>query len=110
MVGRGEEARAELPVRGEADAIAGAAERLGDRGDDPDLAGPVEVAEPLCRGRAALGRLERPAGRDAGLDLGRGDDLAGAPGTLRVEGHELDEADDHAPAAPEIGEVLDLVV
>ena len=110
LVGR-EQARAELAVGGQADAVAVAAEGLGDARDHADRAVAVEVAPPVRRGRAA-GRelLERVHGGDAADDLVLADDRPAGPPARGVERHELDEAHLDAVLAAERGEVDDLVV
>ena len=88
----GEQARAELPVGGQADPVAVAAERLGHARDHADGAAAVEVA-PAVGGRRAAGRdlLERVHRVDAGDDLVLADDLVGVPAAAGVERHPLDE-------------------
>ena len=110
----GEEAVPELPVGGDADAIAAAAERLGDARDHPHVALAVGVLEPLGRldvaragDRLALQREDRVDGVE---DLASGDDAIHRPLPLRVERHELDEADADATGTPVRREVDDLVV
>ena len=108
---RGEQARAELPLGGEAHPVAVAAERFGHRRDHADAARPVEIAEPVCRRRAASGQLlERVDGVDRLDDLVLTDDLVVHPVTVGVERHELDEAHLDAAAAAVVGERDDLVV
>ena len=63
--GDGEEAGVEPPVGGEAGAGAVAAERLGDRGDDADLAGAVLVAPALRHLAPVVRRPPAPAGISA---------------------------------------------
>src|SRR5262245_23674172 len=70
-----EEARPELAVRGQAEAIAGGAERLGDRVDEPDLARSVGEAEATGGRRGLRGDLvERPVLLDQRADLCPGED------------------------------------
>src|SRR5919198_2126960 len=65
-----EEAGTELAVGGQADPVAGRAERLRDGIDEPDLAGAVGEAEAAGRGRRFRGHLlERPALLDQRPDL-----------------------------------------
>src|SRR5207237_8759338 len=73
----GEEARAQLAVRGDADPVARGAERLRDRVHEAELALPVRERESL-RGRGGLRRQleERPVlGLDERTDLGPGQHL-----------------------------------
>ena len=105
---QGEQAGAQLPLRGHADAVALLAERLGDAGDDADVADAVGVAEPLGRldmlGVAGTGdrqMFEREHGVDAFEDLASRHDLFGNPAAVGVERHELNEA--HTDAALDSG-------
>ena len=76
-LGRGEQARAELALGGQAHAVAVAAERLGDRRDHADRATAVEVPPAVGRRRAARRHLlQREHGVDRGDDLVLADDLA----------------------------------
>jgi uncharacterized protein YjbJ (UPF0337 family) len=105
-----EEAGAELTVGGESNAVARRAERLRDRIDEPDLAVPVGERV-TARGRRRLRRQldERPVlGLDQRSDLGAGQHLVVAPALVRVERHELDEADDVRLASRERGEARHL--
>mmetsp|Transcript_11889 Transcript_11889/g.31423 ORF Transcript_11889/g.31423 Transcript_11889/m.31423 type:complete len:310 (+) Transcript_11889:188-1117(+) len=93
-----EEAVSELPVRGQADAVAAAAEGVGHAGDDADAAAPARDPPEV---RHVVGGVRRLAvHRDAarlGVSLHHGDDLClrdelvRAPPVL-VERHELQEA------------------
>src|SRR5215218_11367934 len=81
-----EEARAERPLGGEPDPVAVAAERLGDGGDEADLAAPV--GEPVApRGAVALAaqRLEFVLGLDDRRELGARQDLRHVPVLVGVE-------------------------
>src|ERR671937_1269829 len=106
-----EETGPKLAVGGEADPVAGRAERLGDRIDEADLAGAVGEAE-AARGRRRRRRQldERPALLDQGPDLAAGQDAVLAPDLVGVERHELDEADDVRLAARELGESRHLLL
>src|SRR5690606_8097308 len=101
----GKEAVADLAVRGEADAVALAAEGTADGGNDAELA---PVGEHVLPGRiagvVALGK-ERPHLPGPGQQLVHGYHQVPAPGAVAVEGHELDEAHLKAPlpAPPEKG-------
>src|SRR3954470_15645120 len=93
-----EQARAQLPLRGHADAVALLAERFGHARDHPDVADAVGVAEPLRRLHVlAVVRtgdrevLQREHRVDALEDLVSRHDLVEAPLSVGVEGHELDE-------------------
>src|SRR5205085_2929644 len=100
-----EQAGSQLPVRGQTDAVAGRAERLGDRVDEADLAGAVGEAE-APRGRRRLRRqlLERPTLLDQRPDLAAGQDVVVLPGLVGVHGHELDEAAYVGLATRELGQ------
>ena len=109
----GEQAVAEGAVGGEAYAVAGAAEVVGDAGDDTDLA--VAVGEPIAVGRrrvvvARADGLEGEDGADARDDLVGGHHVRALPGVGGVQRHVLDEADRAASGAGEGREVDDLVV
>src|SRR5690606_29943880 len=91
-----EQAVAELALGREPHAVARAAERLRDTGDDTDLAAAVAVAEPGGRGARALDGLEREHRADPLDDLFERHDGVVAPRLVRVERHELDEAHDDA--------------
>src|SRR5439155_22421695 len=91
----GEGACAQLAVGSQADAVAARAERLRDWVDEADLARAVGKPEPAGRRRGLRRDLdERPALLDQRADLRSGEDVVAAPGLVRVERHELDEADD----------------
>src|ERR671933_972847 len=101
----GEQARAQAPVRGQADAVAVAAERLADGVDEADPA--LAVGEAVhARGGVGLARLglERIHGGDRRADLLAGEDAVGRPAVVGVERHELDEADLVRVLARELGE------
>ena len=99
---RGEQAGADLPVGGQAGAVAVPAEGSGDGCDDPDAAarmlhseGPAGCHVPLLRRgcaaflRGAGSEVEMPA--EHAQDLVGGDDVLGPPRTRRAERHALDE-------------------
>ena len=94
-LGAGEQARADLAVGGEPGAVAGAAERPGDRGDHADH-GRAAVDQPaLGGGAAALGRVRgerRSAARSVCRISPGGDHLGALPAVLGVQRHLLDEA------------------
>ena len=99
-------------VGGEPEAVAGAAEGLGDARDESDLAHAVGEAEALggCR---HWRRRPAPSGQRAEMRS-----KTSRPGTSRprsqsslgIKRHELDEAHDASRVACERGEVEDLVV
>ena len=105
-----EQARAQLAVGGEPDPVAARAERFRHRVHEADLARAVGEAE-AARSRRRLCRylLERPALLDQGADLAAGQHFVLAPDFVRVERHELDEADDVRLAARELGERRNLL-
>src|ERR1700745_1567428 len=89
-----------------------AAERLSHWGDEADFAR-RDVGKPiLARGLAALvGNLdERPAGVDALVDFGGGDDKATSPMAVGIEGHEFDKAHNDAGFTGVGSESFDFVV
>ena len=102
----GEQARAQAAVGGDADAVAVAAERLGDGVDEADPA----------RGRRRSGRRARSRAGSRGsgssgwtacdqrADLRAGQHLVGRPRAVGVERHELDEAHLVGVLARELGE------
>src|SRR6478672_2868383 len=101
----GEQAGVELALGRQAGPCAVAAEGAGDRGDDADLAGAVDVAEAvgdLAR-VARRDRLQRPAGRQPVEQLLGGHDVVQAPAVGGADVHELDEAQDDAGAAERLG-------
>ena len=104
-----EEAGVELSVRRDPRARAVAAEGLGHRGDDADLARAVEVAVALGDLAAVRGldRLERELGADRGDDLGGRYDVVHPPAVRRADVHELDEANGVAGSAEAAGDVED---
>src|SRR3954454_10809383 len=107
--GRGEQACPELAVRGDAHAVAVAAERLRHGWDHADGAAAVEVAPSVGRGRAPrLHLLERKHVVDPGDDLVLSDDLLVDPVTAGVERHVLDVPHLHVAFATEPGKVDDL--
>src|SRR5918996_1453505 len=105
-----EEARPQLAVGGQADAIARAAERPRHRRDDAHLAPTVEVGEALGGLVAPADRLDRVEHLDGRQDLLLADDGVRPPALVGVERHPLDEAHDDAPLPPERRQVDDLVV
>ena len=97
-----EQAGTELTVRSQAHAITVPAERLGDRGHDPDHPGSVEEPPPVRRRSTAGGYLlERVLGMDGTDDLVLADHLGAIPATLGIERHELDEANLDSALTPE---------
>src|SRR5687768_6662232 len=73
----GEEAGAELAVRGQADSVTARAEGLGDRVDETDLTVSVGEAEALGGGRRLRGELDERSvlGFDQRADLAAGEHL-----------------------------------
>src|SRR6476469_1210315 len=107
-----EQAGVELALGRQAGPCAVAAEGAGDRGDDADLAGAVDVAEAvgdLAR-VARRDRLQRPAGRQPVEQLLGGHDVVQAPAVGGADVHELAEAKDDAGAAEAPGHVHDRAV
>ncbi len=104
---RCEQARIELAFGGEPGAGAVAAERLGDRGDESDLARAVVEAPALGNLAAVIfrDRVNRPARLDARDELARRNHHVGAPGIAVTDVHELDEAYDHRHPAEALDEV-----
>src|SRR6188472_37200 len=103
-----EQAGVELSLRGDPRPRAVAAERLGDRRDDPDLPRSVAVAIPL-RDLAAVGRLdglEREHGVDPLHDLGGRHDVVEPPPVRRADVHVLDEPQ-CVPGAAEVARHVD---
>src|SRR5450756_2427710 len=94
----GEQAGIEHALGGDAGAGAGAAERLGHRGDDADFAGAVAVAPALGDFARVIGidRVERQVRTDHADDLARRNHVVHAPAVGRAHVHELDEAQDVA--------------
>jgi selenocysteine-specific elongation factor len=93
-LGAGEQAVADLPVGGEPDPVARAAERPGDRSDHADPGGAAVHEEGLGGGGAALPSGIVGQGELAGQrleDLARRDHLGALPAVLGVERHLLDE-------------------
>src|SRR5882672_7329109 len=93
-----QQAPAEMPVGREARPVAGAAERFGHRGDDPDLS-PERAAVPLERvvdqRRAGAGvvqasRLEPELLLEPGADAGGGEHLQLLAPAVSLEWHILD--------------------
>src|SRR5580704_18684627 len=100
-----EQARAQVAVGRQANAVTIAAERLGHRVYEADLA--VAVREPVdAGGRVGLAwlGLERIDGVDRVADLGSGQHLILIPGVVGIEWHELDEANLVRGPASELGE------
>jgi hypothetical protein len=119
VIGVGEKAGAEAAVGGNANAAAMAAEGMRDGCDNADLAD--SVAESVAFGGLAEGvggEFDEACGCGAGgtpgveacKDLVQGDYGFGCPGFIFFQWHELDEADDDALAAGELGEGFDLRV
>ncbi len=108
----GEQACEELSLRRQASTCAVAAERLGDRGDHPDLGAAVAVA-PAIRDLAAIRGLDRGdaelriEGRD---DLGGRHDVVEAPAVRVPDVHVLDEPKRLAAVLEEGRHRHDLVV
>ena len=100
-----EKARSKLPLGRHADPVAGGAKRLRDGVHEADLAGAVREAEPPRGRRGLRGDLdERPVLLDQGSDLLACEHLVGIPALVRVERHELDEANDVGLPAGELRE------
>ena len=106
-----EQAGAQLALGGHADAVAVAAERLGDGGDEADLALPVGEA-PAARRAVALAAdgLERIRRVDQPPISALGSTRSRVHVAVGVERHELDEADLVRVLAGELGEAHDLVL
>jgi hypothetical protein len=104
-----EQAGPQHALGGDADAVAVAAERLRDGGDEADLALAVGEA-PAAGGRVllALERLERVSRVDQRPDLLIRQHAVAIPLLVGVERHELDEAHLVRLRARELGEAHDL--
>src|SRR5207249_8775788 len=88
-----EQTGAELSVRGDADAVAVAAEGLADARDHPDAPGrAVGEAEDTRRLRAVVDGDQRVDPIDRREHLLRRDDAVAAPALLRIERHDRGEA------------------
>src|ERR1700738_1321412 len=96
-----EKTGAQLAVSGQADPGAMAAEGLRHRSDQADLARRAVGEAVLTRGFAPLVRdlLERPPCMNTFVHFRRGHDEAARPMAISVEGHEFDEAHNHAALA-----------
>src|SRR6478609_7188807 len=94
MAPHGEEAGEEAALGREARAGAGAAERLGDRGDDAEFAAAVAVAPALgdLATVVRLGRLDAKGGVECRDDLGSRNDVVEPPDVRVADIHVLDEA------------------
>ena len=106
VVALGKQAGADLAVRCDANAAAVSAERLRDRGDDADLAYAIVEGKSLRRLAGGV-RRELDQGTEciqASDDLVHRNNGFRLPAAVFFEGHPLDEADDDAFAAGELGE------
>jgi hypothetical protein len=95
-LGAGEQAVADLAVRGQPDAIARAAEWPRDRADGADAAGAAVDQERLSWGGPPAARVVRGQGvrgGQPGEDLVGGDHVGAPPAVLGVQRHLLDEAE-----------------
>jgi len=112
VVDLGEEAGADFAVGGEADTAAGAAEGLGDGGDDANFAAAIGKAVAAggltCFARRQLDQRQDTA--DAGDDLLERDHDFRGPEAAFFQRHELNEADGDIFVAGEMGKAFDLVV
>src|ERR1051325_6220385 len=94
MLSDAEKAGADLAVRGQSQAIAMAAERLADRGDDAELASTVGEGPTFGGGRWIFRchRTQIEGGLEAGQHLAARHDHFLEPGAGGIKRHELDEA------------------
>ena len=101
-----------MPFGGEPDPIANFAEGIADGRDDADAALAAIAKFESGSGRRPLirHRLERKLTVDGFDDVAARDHGVHRPDAIRVERHELDEADFIPLAAREFGEIDDLVV
>lgn len=112
-LGGAEEARADLPVGGEAEAAARAAERAADGRDEADAPGEA-VGE--SEGAGGAGGIVVIAGDERGASLHRGprlgstDPLGRVPCVTGIQGHVLDEPHLDRVTAGQRGQVRRLVV
>src|SRR4029453_17931538 len=99
-------------LRGQARTRAAAAERIRDRGDEPDLAG--AVVERVALGDSAVlvlpDGMQRPARADPLEELARGHDAIEAPVIAIADVHVLDEAHDDPGAAEALDQIEHRVV
>ena len=107
-----EQAGEELAFGGQPQTRAVAAERLGDGGDDPDLAGTVEEAPALghLTGIVRIDRGQRMHGVDARDDVAAGQHFFHAPAVAGTHVHVFDEAQDVSSAAEMLDHGQDLAV
>lgn len=108
----GEQASANLSVRGEPDAAAGAAERLGDRSYNSDFSDPV-VEGVTAGGLAGIGGRQSndwPKCLELAEDLSQRHHRLPCPFAALAQGHEFDESYGHTLLAREVGEFDDLMI
>src|ERR1700681_139611 len=108
----GEQAGIDLAGGAQARARAVAAERLGNRGNDPNLAATV-VERVAARYLAAIGRVERgqrPARTDAFQKLLRWHDALAIPVIAVADIHVLNKAHDNAGGAKVLDQIEHLVI
>src|SRR5215218_2546688 len=112
VAGGGEQAGVELALGRQPRPGAGAAERLGHRGDHPELARAVAVAPAAGDLAGVVGpdRLERELGVDAADHLGGRHDFLEPPAVGGADVHVLDEARDQPALAGEAGHLDQAVV
>ncbi len=112
MVVLTEKAGTQLPIGGQADARAVAAERLRHRSDQADLPRRAIGEAVLTRRFAALVRdlLQRPQGVNALVYLRRGHDHIAVPVPVGIQRHELDKTHNHAALARKTRKGFDFVV
>src|SRR5215469_15246177 len=112
VVTLGKETRADLAVGCEADAAAVSAEGPRNGRDDAYFANAiVECKSPRCLAGGVLRKFhERTVCVEPGNKFVHANNRFGTPAAVLFERHELNEADDYALAAGELGELLNLVV
>jgi autotransporter-associated beta strand protein len=112
VFGDAEEAGADFAVGGQAEAVAMAAERFADGGDDADFAAAIRESPALgSRGWVVrINRLETEAGLEAGQKFMAGDDHFFEPGARGIEGHEFDEAQAQFALASKLGEGFNFMI
>src|SRR6266850_4291943 len=107
-----EKTGAKFSIGSQTDARAVAAERLRDGCDEADFAGSAVRETVFARGFAALVRNlhQRPAGVNAFVNFGCGNDETARPVAVSIERHEFDEAHDDAAVACKFREGFDFIV